>query len=187
MFPLVVDLVNRRVIVVGAGKVGAHKARQLLEAGAQVTVITDQVVGDLPEGIVETILRPYRGGDLLGAFLVVSATGDPTTNDQISQEARERNIWLNVVDDPQRSDFYFTAVHRDGDVSVSVSTEGSSPALAQWIRDAIRVALPKNLAEVARRLRAERHSVHKNGETTEDRDWTSRVESLINEVTRSSS
>jgi len=44
---------------------------------------------------------------------------------------------LNVVDDPQRSDFYFTAVHRAGDVTVSVSTEGASPALAQELRTMI--------------------------------------------------
>jgi siroheme synthase (precorrin-2 oxidase/ferrochelatase) len=40
---------------------------------------------------------------------VVSATGDPTVNDVVVEEAREERLWLNVVDDPERSSFYFMA------------------------------------------------------------------------------
>jgi siroheme synthase-like protein len=94
-------------------------------------------------------------------------------------EARERNVPLNVVDDPKRSNFYFTAVHRTGDVVVSVSTEGASPALAQVLRDRIRDALPANTEDVARALRAERAELHRRGESTEGIDWRQRVESLL--------
>ena len=61
----------------------------------------------------------------------------------IVRETNERNILLNVVDDLGRSNFHFTAVHRDGDVVVSVSTGGASPALAQWVRNAVARALPR--------------------------------------------
>jgi siroheme synthase-like protein len=181
MFPLVVDLTDRPVVVIGAGKVGVHKAAQLLEAGALVTVITDVVLAPVPDGVAALHLRSYRYGDLEGALLVVAATGDPDVNDRIVAEANERNILLNVVDDLSRSNFYFTAVHRDGDVIVSVSTGGSSPALAQWVRNTVAKALPRNLASVARALRAERSALHDAGESTENREWMQRVNQLVDE------
>jgi siroheme synthase-like protein len=159
-----------------------HKVAQLLEAGARVTVISDAVLATLPEGIESLFLRRYEPGDLAGALLVVSATGDPEVNDLIVSEANQRNVLLNVVDDLARSTFYFTAVHRDGDVIVSVSTGGASPALAQWVRNTAAKALPRNLASVARQLRAERSALHEAGESTEDRPWMRRVEELTDEL-----
>jgi siroheme synthase-like protein len=182
MFPLVVDLRGRRVVVVGAGEVGSHKSAQLLAAGARVTVISDAVLAQLPDGIEAVVVRPYRRGDLEGAFLAVGATGDRDVNDLLVEEADELSILLNVVDDLARSNFFFTAVHRDGDVLVSVSTEGSSPALAQWIRNAVGAALPRNLGAVAIRLRAERRALHAAGQSSENRPWAARVEALIDEL-----
>ncbi len=182
MFPLVVDLTNRRVVVIGAGRVGVHKALQLLECGARVTMIGEEVLAPVPDGVENLLVRRFEPGDLAGALLVVAATGDGQVNDAIVEEANQRNILLNVVDDVARSNFYFTAVHRDGDVIVSVSTGGSSPALAQWVRNAIAKALPKNLARVARQLRAERDAIHAGGESTEDREWMARVIELTSEL-----
>ncbi len=182
MLPLVADLSGRRVVVIGAGKIGTRKAEQLIEAGALVTLITKEVVGVVPKGLHETYLRPYQHGDLAGAYLVVAATGDNAVNDAIVFESAEANIWLNVVDDQQRSNFFFTAVHRDGEVTVSISTEGASPALAQWIRTRVREALPSNLAEVARRIRVERQAHQRAGGSTEDRSWTDRIEELVVET-----
>ena len=181
MFPLVVDLRHRRVLVIGAGRVGAQKINQLLNAGATVSVITDEVSAPLAPEIASLVVRPYQRGDLAGAFLVVSATGDSQVNDLIVAEANELNILLNVVDDTARSNFFFTAVHRDGDVVVSVSTQGASPALAQWVRNVVAVTLPKNLASVARRLRAERDALHGNEKSTENLEWMPRVQELIDQ------
>jgi precorrin-2 dehydrogenase len=175
MFPVMMDLAGRRVVVVGAGRVGATKARQLVSGGAAVTVISPVVTGDLPEG-VELVARAFVAGDLAGAILVVSATGRAQVDDEVVAEARERNVLVNVVDDPGRSNVYFTAVHRDGELVVSVSTEGASPALARWVRDRVARTLPSGLGEVARRLRAERRGRHEAGESTEGLDWTSRIE-----------
>jgi siroheme synthase-like protein len=180
MFPLIVDLRNRRVVVIGAGRVSAQKVSQLLAAGARITVITEEVLVPVSSEIESLVLRPYEYGDLDGAFLAVSATGNKEVDDRIVTEAGERNILLNVVDDAARSNFFFTAVHRDGDVVVSVSTEGASPALAQWVRDVVATVLPKNLAVVAQRLRAERHALHSSGQSTENLAWMARVEELIN-------
>lgn len=181
MFPLVLDVADRDVLVIGLGRVGAHKAAQLIEAGARVHVITSEVIGEVPEGLASLELRAYRRGDLAGRLLVVSATANDEANDEIVAEAKERGIWLNVVDDPPRCGFYFTSVHRDGDVVVSVSTSGASPSLAQWIRRRIHDVLPPGLGRVATTLREERRELHAAGESTE-RDWSRRVEELVAEL-----
>jgi precorrin-2 dehydrogenase/sirohydrochlorin ferrochelatase len=170
---------DRDVLVIGAGRVGAGKAALLIEAGARVTMIARELVAELPRGLASLEQREYRSGDLRGYTLVVSATGDATANDRIVEEARREHVWLNVVDDPARSDFYFTAVHRDGDVVVSVSTEGASPALAQELRSMIKERLPDNLGDVARQLRRERAELHAGGSSTEGFDWRPRIHELL--------
>jgi siroheme synthase-like protein len=145
-------------------------------------VIAREQLAPLPAGLAAYEARDYRRGDLKGFALVVSATGDPDVNDHIVDEARAEGIWLNVVDDPARSDFYFTAVHRDGEVLVSVSTEGASPALAQVIRTLIRERLPGHLGAVARQLRSDRAEMHARGRTTENVDWRPRIHELLDDA-----
>lgn len=182
MLPLSLELTGRDVLVIGAGRIGAGKAALLVDAGARVTVISRDVVAELPRGLTSLVQRDYRDGDLAGYALVVSATGDAAVNDRVVTEARRANIWLNVVDDPERSDFFFTAVHRAGDVTVSVSTEGASPALAQVLRSMIAEGLPDNLAAVAEQLRLERAVLHADGASTEGIDWRARIRELLGDA-----
>jgi siroheme synthase-like protein len=186
VLPLALKLSGKEVLVIGAGRIGSGKATLLIDAGARVTMIARDVLGELPRGLNTLEQREYREGDLRGYTLVVSATGDATVNDRIVDEARRENVWLNVVDDPERSDFYFTAVHRAGDVIVSVSTEGASPALAQELRSMIAEQLPDNLADVAQQLRHERAEFHATGTSTEGVDWRPRIRELLgsNELSR---
>lgn len=178
MLPLMVDLRGRRVVVLGAGKVAARKAAQVAAEGAHVVVISPEVLAELPEG-VELIQRPYQRGDLEGALLVISATGDGAVNDEVLAEANERCILANIADDRARANAYLTAVHRDGDLVVSVSSSGASPALAQWVRDQAARCMPSGLGEVAEVLEAERLAIQESGGSTEDVDWADRVAELV--------
>lgn len=179
MLSLALKLFDRDVLVIGAGRIGAGKARLLIEAGARVTMIASEFVAEIPTGLATFHQRDYRDGDVRGFALVISATGDPFVNDRIVDEARRENVWVNVVDDPERSDFFFTAVHRAGDVVISVSTEGAAPALAQEVRSMIAAQLPSNLADVARQLRQERATYHERGTSTEGVDWRPRIRELL--------
>jgi precorrin-2 dehydrogenase / sirohydrochlorin ferrochelatase len=179
VLPLAFKLAGAPVLVIGAGVIGARKAAQLIEAGAQVTVISEEVLSPLPTGVARVERRRYARGDLRGFSLVVSATGDSSVNDVVVDEAREERLWLNVVDDPERSSFYFMALHRQGEVTVAVSTTGAAPALAQELRTLIADALPDNLAHVARSLREERRHLHEEGTSTEGIDWRPRIRELL--------
>lgn len=181
MLPLALRLDDVDVLVIGAGEVGAKKASQLLDAGARVSVIAKEVRAELPEALQRLELRRYRRGDLAAYSLVVSATGDPATNDLVVAEAKELRRWLNVVDDPERSSFYFMALHRQGDVTIAVSTNGASPALAQAVRTLAAERLPDNLADVASTLREERRRLHESGASSEELDWATRIRELLHD------
>ncbi len=181
MLPLALDLTGRDVLVLGAGRIGSRKAAQLLEAGASVRVVAKAIIAPLPEGVASVAERAFHLDDLEGAWLVVSATGEDTVNDSLVAATTDRGIWLNVVDDPERSSFFFTALHREGDVIISVSTEGAAPALAGVLRDRLVQALPANTASAAAALRAERDALHAAGESTEAVDWRPRIDELLEE------
>ena len=84
-FPMFFDLNEKKAVIVGGGKIALHRAQILLNFGAQVTMIAPycEVV---PSG-VQFVERPYRTGDLAGAFLAVAATDQREVNRQVGQDA----------------------------------------------------------------------------------------------------
>ncbi len=173
-FPIFLDLQGRPVVVIGGGQVALGKVRGLLEAGAQVTVISPELAPQLAhlteQGLVRHIARPYQPGDLRGYALAFVATDDPTVNARVAQEGRELGVWVNAVDDPAHCDFIMPAVVRKGDITVAVSTGGGSPAVARRLREELERFLGDEFAlmlevaaEVRRHLRDQ--GIHVDPET----------------------
>jgi precorrin-2 dehydrogenase/sirohydrochlorin ferrochelatase len=131
-------LEGRSCLVVGAGRIGESKIRSLLVAGAKVRVVapraTPAVVAWERAGVLAWHAREFQGADMDSTFLVVAVTSSVEVNDAVYREARRREILCNVVDDPDRCDFYYPAVVRRGDLQIAISTAGKSPALAQRLR-----------------------------------------------------
>jgi precorrin-2 dehydrogenase/sirohydrochlorin ferrochelatase len=127
-------LAGRPCLVVGAGRVGFRKIHGLLEAGAQVTVIAPQVMPEIRGLDVELVERPYHSDDIVGFRLVITCTDDPHVNRQVFRDADAAGVWVNSADDPVNCSFTLPAVARQGDLTVTISTNGRSPALASWLR-----------------------------------------------------
>jgi precorrin-2 dehydrogenase / sirohydrochlorin ferrochelatase len=121
-------------VIVGGGEVANRKARKLLQARAEVVLVSPEVKPELESVAVEVHRRPYRRGDLEGAFLVFAATNRREVNAAVTREARERGIPVNVADVPLEGDFALPSVLRRGQLQVAVSTGGASPTLARRIR-----------------------------------------------------
>ena len=137
-YPICLDLEARACVVVGGGRVAERKVLGLLSCKAQVSVISPALTEELQlqhvSGNIEWIDREFRQGDLAQAFLVIAATDDEETQKQVYEEADANNLLLNVADVPQRCNFILPATARQGDLAISVSTAGKSPALARKIR-----------------------------------------------------
>jgi len=134
-----VNIQQRRVIVIGGGHVAARKVRGLIDADASVHLISPIIDDDLEElsqsGQLFIEHRDYRKGDLVGAFLVIAATDDPVINQVIWEEAQKEGCLINVVDDPEHCNFILPALVRRGDLTMAVSSGGASPALSRRLRE----------------------------------------------------
>lgn len=148
-----IDLAGRRCLVVGAGPVGLEKIHGLLAARADVVVVApeacDEVAALSAAGTVVWHRRPYREGDLDGAFLVVAATSETEVNERVHADAEARTMLVNVADVPHLCNFMLPAIVRDGAVAVAISTKGASPALAQRMRDEAAALFSPAYAELA--------------------------------------
>ncbi len=137
-YPVCLDLDGRDCIVIGGGPVAERKVQGLLRCAARVTVVSPELTPGLAElatgGAISWLARPYVEGDLAGAFLVIAATDDEAVQERVHAEATERATLLNVADVPKWCNFILPATVRRGDLSVSVSTGGRSPALARLLR-----------------------------------------------------
>ena len=137
-YPICLDLEGKPCIIVGGGRVAERKVQGLLSCAAQVTVIspelTEGLLSSYKDGSIGWIKRKYCPGDLEQAFLVIAATNDEETQKQVYEEAAVHNLLLNVADVPQRCNFILPATVRQGDLIISISTAGKSPALARKLR-----------------------------------------------------
>ena len=135
-YSMQLNLSGRLCVVVGGGAVGRRKLAGLLQAGARIRLIDAAATSVPPAGdALEFLERPYRDGDLEGAFLAFAATDNPTVNAAVAAEARRRGIPVNRADDGPDSDFILPASLRRGDLLFSVASGGRSPALAAILRD----------------------------------------------------
>lgn len=150
LFPIFLKLEGKPCLVVGAGPVGEGKIRGLLESGSAVRVVsptaTTQVVKWAETGAVDWKQRQFKTNDLEEVFLVVAATSSPLVNDLVFAESQRRNILCNVVDVPDRCDFYYPSVVRRGKLQIAISTAGESPTLAQRLRKELEQQLPEEYA-----------------------------------------
>jgi len=133
-YPVQLLIAGRRVLVVGAGHVALRKIQGLLRAGAEVTVIAPWVhplIAGLPVAILE---RAYRTGEASAFQLVIACTDDRLVNRQVFCDAENAGVWVNSADDPDNCSFILPAVARQGDLTLTISTNGQSPAMAMWLR-----------------------------------------------------
>src|SRR6267378_5057214 len=137
-YPVFLNLRGRRAVVIGGGAVAEQKVLGLLGAGAHVTVVSPETTPRLEQlaatGGIDLRRRPYRSGDLVGAWLAIAGTDDRGANAAVWAEAEREGVLLNAVDDLDHCSFIAPAIHREGDITVAVSTSGKSPALAARLR-----------------------------------------------------
>jgi len=179
---LVVD--GRPCLVVGGGSVARRKVEGLLACGADVTVIAPAVDAAIAALPVRVVARAYERGDVIGYRLVIAATGDPSVNGTVFEDAEAAGVWVNAADDPARCTFTLPAVARRGQLLVSVSTGGASPAMAAWLRDKIAAGLGEEYEVLLRLLSEARVTIQGSGRPTEDVDWPSVLDSHMLDLIR---
>jgi precorrin-2 dehydrogenase / sirohydrochlorin ferrochelatase len=140
-YPVLLDLSGKKTVVIGGGKIGQRKIETLLEYGAAVYVISRELTPELQRlrenGGIMLLAEEFDEGFIEDAFLIIIATNDKMLNRRVSLIAKERNILVNTIDQPEECSFIVPSVIKRGDLLVSISTSGKSPALSKKIREAL--------------------------------------------------
>ena len=138
LYPINLDLSGKTCVVIGGGKVALRKVKTLLQAQAKVTVIAPSLTASLAKLAQAEVIfykqKEYMPGDMTGFFLAVCATDSSFINAAAAKEAKAKHILVNVVDHSFPSDFTVPAQVSRGDLLLTVSTGGKSPALARQLR-----------------------------------------------------
>ncbi|MBS4717466.1 uroporphyrinogen-III C-methyltransferase [Aeromonas dhakensis] len=151
--PIFCRLDNKPVLLVGGGEVAERKARLLLDAGAQLTVVAPELDPELAElaasGSIEWLAGEFAPQQLAGKWLVVAATDRREVNALVYQSANQARIFANVVDDPKRSSFIMPSIIDRSPLMVAISSGGKAPVLARLLREKLEAMLPQHLGAVA--------------------------------------
>jgi siroheme synthase-like protein len=152
LFPIFLKLRGLSTLVVGGGAMAAVRVKQLLKAGARVTVISPEICPEIEDaakaGSVTLVRRQFERGDLSqGYFIVVGATDNPEAQKAVAAEAVSFGILYNIVDNPQYCNYYTPATVERGELCIAIGSEGQSPVLAGRLRKILDEALPSDAGE----------------------------------------
>jgi len=136
-YPAILNIKEKHVVVVGGGKIATRKVTSLVEAKAIVTVISPQITNELylffKEQKIQWKQKTFEPIDVKEAFLIIAATDDREVNEKVYQSKKEYQL-INMVDQPEKSDFIVPSVLKRGKLIISISTSGAFPGLAKNIK-----------------------------------------------------
>ena len=177
-YPVNLLVEGRPCLVVGGGRVAAHKVQGLRRCGAQVHVVAPEVSDEVrAEPGVTWEERPYRASDLRGRRLVVAATNDSAVNAAVFEDGEAAGVWVNGADDPAHCSFTLPSIVRRGDLLLTVSTGGRSPALAVWLRERLEAEIGPEYEVLLDLFAQERESIRAAGRSSEHVDWRTALDS----------
>ena len=187
-FPANFVVAGRRCVVVGAGRIAARKLGSLLGANADVVVIAPHAVDEIRDaqqaGRLVWHERAFTASDLDDAWLAITATADPAVNRAVFEAGEARRVWVNSADDPKNCSFTLMSVIRQGDLVVTIGTNGRSPALATFLRDHVRTEMGPEYETLLELFSEAREAFRASGRSSEDADWRRAFDSGILDLVR---
>jgi siroheme synthase-like protein len=157
-YPISLDLRDQRVLLVGGGEVAFRKAKGLSRSGCRLTVVAREFSPAfrawLEEHRSQVEQRAYRNGEAAQYFLVVSATDDAGVNRSVFEDARQAGRLINVVDQPALCNVHIPSRIERGNLQVAISTAGTCPAFARWLRRELEGAIPERYGLLLDRVAA---------------------------------
>jgi siroheme synthase-like protein len=151
LFPVMLNLKKRRVLIVGGGTVAARKLAALALAGADIFVVStsfsEELISVALSVSAQLCQAEYSIAALDGCSLCFACTSSQETNERVAADCRRQGVFFSRVDDQAEMDFILPACLRRGDLTVAVSTGGASPALAKSIRERLEIIFPSQWEE----------------------------------------
>lgn len=164
-FPVFLNLDNKKVLIIGAGKIANRKIDKLLDFTNDITIICENIHENIEEKIVKNKLkylkRKYENNDISTYDIVVCATNDLELQKQLYHKSREFKTLYNCVDFPELCDFSFSSYTKKDDLIISISTSGNAPSISIQLKNYIERLLPSDLGEFLEEMKGYRNSMPK--------------------------
>jgi siroheme synthase-like protein len=159
-FPVFLDLTGKKCLVTGEGYEVAGKVQALVDASANVAYVNPRAEPEIEAlaaaGLIHWEKRGFVAADLAGCFLVISDCED---NSEIFRLAEEQQILCNSVDDPEHCRFSFGSIHRRGELTIAISTNGSAPAVAVRLKERFQCEIGPEYADFLELLKEARPQI----------------------------
>tara|TARA_R110002126_G_scaffold188259_2_gene336649 strand:+ start:64 stop:648 length:585 start_codon:yes stop_codon:yes gene_type:complete len=181
LYPVFLKVSNLHILIVGGGNVALEKLTFLLKSSpnAQVEMVSPMFRKETTELAnkfnIKMNLAPYDASYLKGNHMVIATTDNVTINEQVYHDCREKQILVNVADNPPFCDFYMGGIVTKGNVKVAISTNGKSPTTAKRLRQFFEDVIPENIDDLVKNLNEYRKTIKG--------DFEEKVETL-NEFTK---
>ena len=147
-FPLCINLEDKRFLIVGYGRIAKRKLKAISEFASNIKIITkDPTEEKLGKGI-EIVNKCFDEKDLEGVDFVITATGSRAQDEAVVASCKAKGIPVNAADDRDECDFFLPGIIKRGDLVVSVSTSGKSPAYSKHLREQIEDIIPENIEKM---------------------------------------
>lgn len=136
--PISINVTNKKILLVGGGKVATHKASILQCFVNQVTILAPAFTPEIKKLPFRFMEKKYESGDLDGFFLVYVCTEDHVLNKQIKNDAEALGILTSVCDDPLLCDFVSPAIHKEENITIAVGSNAQNVFQSVAIRNQIK-------------------------------------------------
>jgi len=167
-FPAYFNLNHKKILLVGGGYIALEKLEKLVDFTKEITVVSKEFSEDFSSFAqkhnIEMQKRLYVKGDIDGFDIVIVATDTVTLHKAIFEESRSSRILVNSVDDTAYCDFIFPSYVKRGDLTISISTSGASPALAKRLRAYIEKLIPTSMESFLAEMKGLRKTMPKGKE-----------------------
>ena len=157
-FPMFVDMTERECLIVGGGNVAYRKVMVMLDFGAKVTVVAEDICDELrkltiddtanKENRITFIKRRFERKDCDGMEMVIAATDDNALNHEIAEYCKAKGIMVNAVDQKADCSFIFPSYIKEKNLVAAFSSSGNSPVLTQYLKGKEQAILTPFLGEL---------------------------------------
>ena len=165
LYPIFLKASQLSILIVGGGNVALEKLTFLLKSSPNANVLlvsktfNKEVLTLVKKYDISTVKAAYNPSTLKNKQIVIAATNNPEVNKQIYQDAKAKNILINVADTPNLCDFYLGSIVTKGALKIAISTNGTSPTLAKRLRQLFEEILPDEIAELTQNLKVYRQKL----------------------------
>lgn len=182
LYPIFLKVRVLQTLIIGGGNVALEKLTFLLKSSpsAQVTLVSpmfrEETIALADKHGIPMILQVYDSSFLDGKHMVIATTDSDVVNKSVYNDCKERNILVNLADNPPYCDFYMGGIVTKGNVKIAISTNGKSPTMAKRLRQFFEDVIPADINELAENLNEYRKTIKG--------DFEQKVEAM-NEFTKS--